>query len=148
MTLTVSDQCKQAVIATIQDLGLEGVEDDEIRGRDAPADWNSFQHRGISVIGLAEQELPGTNASEDYGYPFLVVWCKGTGKGPEEETTQQAEWRHAVRTAFNQKRLPAVTEVWICLVNNGELLNKREWADNRALSTLVVTCWARQRRPS
>lgn len=146
MTTTIAEECRDAVVSTIRSLNLDGVALDEVVPRDAPDDWTGFKPRGISVVALEEQELPGTNRSEDYGYPFLIIRASGTGKGRDEMGAVTSRWRDAIRKAFNQRRLAGVAAVWICIVNNGDFLPQRPWEDNRALSSLVVTCWARERR--
>ena len=146
MPAVVANQCLDAVISTLRGITLDGVASDEIVARDAPSDWMDFRPRGISVIPLEEQELPGTNQSEDYGYPFLLVRASGTAKGWNEHGEITPRWRNTVRKAFNQRRLVGVSEVWICQVSSGDYLSQRPWEENKAISTMVVTCWARERR--
>jgi hypothetical protein len=31
-------------------------------------------------------------------------------------------------------------------VSSGDYLSQRPWEENKAISTMVVTCWARERR--
>jgi len=148
MSLTVAEECLSAVVRTIRDLHLDGVHDDEIQPHDTPPEWNEFFPRGIAIVPLEERELPGTNQSEDYGYPFLVVRTTGGGKGRDEMTGTQQRWRDAVRKAFNNKRIGGVSggRLWICTVDSGDYLSRRPWQDNHSLSSLIVTCWARETR--
>ena len=142
--MTVAEQCARSIVETIQGLGIEGVDADEIALRDMAED--SYAPRGISVIPMVESEGSGTNAKDDYGYRFMVVMSRGSGKAWAEHTTLLQDWRNAVRKAFNNKRLLDVPQVHICGVSNGDYLQPKKWQENRTASVLVVTCWARETR--
>jgi len=142
--MTVAEQCANSIIETIRGLGIQGVDADEIALRDIAED--TYAPRGISVVPMVESEGAGTNAKDDYGYRFMVIMSRGTGKSWSESTTLLQDWRNAVRKAFNNKRLADVTKVHICGVTNGDYLQPRKWQDSKAASILVVTCWAREAR--
>jgi hypothetical protein len=147
VSLPVAQQCLSAVIARLRELGIEGIGADEIVARDVPVNWMEFAPRGLSVVQLKRLEAGGTTASEDYGYQFLVVRSRGSAKGTSESTAGVELWKAQVFPAFNYRRLSPVTEVYQCRVADGSELDKRPWEDNRALSVVLITCWARERRP-
>lgn len=141
---SVQSKCRQVLVQRIQGLGLEGFEAVEIVARDRPSDWG-LTPRGISIVAMNELEGAGTNAKDDYGYPFLVVISCGTGKTWDENFERLSRIRTSIRKAFSNKR-PDVQEVHICGVRNDDFLADRPWQNNRALSVLVVTFWARESR--
>ena len=141
---TVAEMRAKTIVETIRGLGISGVEADEVVLRDMSEE--TYAPRGISVIPMVESEGAGTNAKDDYGYRFMLVMSRGTGKAWSENTTLLQEWRNTLRKAFNNKRLSDVPKVHICGVSNGDYLQPRKWQESRAVSILVVTCWAREAR--
>jgi type II secretory pathway pseudopilin PulG len=142
--IPVATQCGQAIAEVIRQLGLPDLAQDEVKLRDMPSD--TIAPRGISIIPSRELEGAGTNAKDDYGYPFLIVMSRGTGKAWSESMERLQLWRNSIRKAFNNKRLPEVDKVHICGVRNGDYLQPKQWQDSKEVSTLVVTCWSREAR--
>lgn len=142
--IPVASQCAESVVTTIKGLGLSNLAQDEVALRDIQE--SDFAPRGISVVPMSELEGAGTNAKDDYGYRFMIVMSKGSGKSWTENTQTLTEWRNAVRKAFNNRRLAEVDKVHICSVANGDYLQPKKWQENKLASILVVTCWSRETR--
>lgn len=142
---TVAAQCRDALVAGIQSLGLRGIASDEVAARDRPSD-NSTMPRGISVVADRELEGAGTNERDDYGYVFGVYFSRGTSKGWDDLTDTLADWRRQVRIKFNNKRLDGVDRVYMVAVRSGDYLSDKAWKDNRAISALSIICWSREPR--
>lgn len=145
MPSTVQVQCRDYLVTTIQGLTTAGFEDAEIKARDRADDWERFP-RGISIVTLGEIQGAGTNLKDDYGYRFLVLISRGTGKSWDEETETLSTLRTSIRNAFNNKRPSSIIEVFIAGVQDGTFLKDRPWKDNRSISDLIVTFWSRELR--
>jgi hypothetical protein len=141
---TVAEQCAEAIQAIIRNLGMEGIEADEVKIRSIPS--QEILPRGISIVAREELEGGGTNAKDDYGYPFMIVMSRGNGRPWSEDAATLANWRNSIRKAFNNKRLREVDKVHICGVQNGDYLQTKQWQENKTASILTITCWAREAR--
>ena len=141
----VADQCRDAIVLGLRQLGLKGLEAGEIVARDKPQDW-AFLPRGLAVVPDKEMEGPGTNERDDYGYVFGLYWSRGTGKDWDGLASQLSDWRRQVRIKFNNKRFDNVPLVYLVGVRTADYLNDKTWQDNRAISALSVVCWSREAR--
>ena len=149
MTQPLSITFRDKLVQVIKEIGpFPGVSTGEVVARDRPSDWKDFAYRGISVIIDGETEAPGTVNKDDHGYRYLVVLSAGTSKGSAGGTTDWVhETRATIRDRFNNKRISEIPQCMICSAAPGETMSRRPWEDAKAVSVLVITCWAREIRP-
>lgn len=89
----------------IQALNLSGIADADIVVRSVPfnKDLTTFPHIVIAPFGN-EEEQPGTNASDDIGYPVSVCVVSNPSLAETNRGTY-LQWRESIRKEFINQRL-------------------------------------------
>lgn len=117
--------------------------------QDAKGNWTNLQ-RGVWVYDDEEEgEAPGTNQSEDIGYPIVVTIVRPVVGGTVEDAEAVRIGREKIRKAFIHQRL---TELAIdnghhctCTVRHGTK-RKRDQDARYEVSSLVIVVWMRETR--
>jgi len=150
MTDTVFKQALDQVRQIIEDLQLDGIGAGEIKVRKFPWDDTHPPLKGITISWDDEVEGKGTNCRDDIGYPIVVTFVQGTGKGWSDDMSRITFWRETVRRRFLNARLEDVSATGVhpltCKVRHGKPELPDKYKSNFDVSQIVIVAWFREPR--
>jgi hypothetical protein len=154
MASSIQVQLEEAVVTTIKGLDLSGIPDANVQREVAIGDDKTEKAELPCVrVSCEGRELidpaKGTNKSDDYGYPVLVVIIDKMERDPLGTSPADREqyWRERVIDAFLNKRVSGVTGSYMC---NIEPLDQRMLGkflvDGLWVSAVIIRAWVRRTR--
>lgn len=153
MASSLLDQCVGAIASEINGLALTNLATAQIYQRKLPTD------RGLTLPcvvvsyppGGGEQILPGTNTTEDIGYPVAVTILAADAGNQDlaidTESDQYALWRETIILHFLNQRLTGVSEIYVCRIEPGTIMDPADFFERNVYAGgFIVRCIARQAR--
>lgn len=144
--LSLATRCRDAVIATVQALSLDGCRGVIEKPYPDPANAD-FPVVWISTDGVRETVEAGLNATNDIGYPVRVLIVDRHELRDKSRLRERYEpWREAIIEAFLDKRLAGVPESVQCLIEPLPVLDPNLPQYQFVVSGVVVRCRTRKTR--
>jgi hypothetical protein len=155
-TDSLHKRCLDAVVSRIQSLSLAGVAGASVLVRKVASDEGIGSQQATPEIafpsiivaqGGTEQAVgtAGTNNRDQYGYP-CIVGMVDTDSSLTTNHSRNLLWRERIMRAFQNQRLPGVTEVNWCIVEPGDITKFADFKEGKYVSFLTVRCIARVTR--
>ncbi len=147
MASSAQVKCLNAIQSEIKGLDLSGLDDDWVLKKKLPSDRGLDTRHPYVIVSLidnaAEQNLVGTNISNDVGYPCLVTFVAAADQNNEinDDTDLWLYWREQVFLHFNYQVLDGVSEVIQCIVVPRPIIDLRYFVEsNLFLGALQINC--------
>ena len=146
----IHEQCISAVKTVIQGLDLDGIPDAQIYDRKLIIDRELTLPCVIISPEGVEQDLGGTNERDDWGYPVPLVYVDADNQDLADTALKRKRmllWRQRLRRAFHNKRLSAVSEVYVCRVEPNVIIDQTAWLErNKVVGGMTIRCVTREVR--
>ncbi len=100
----------------------------------------------VTIEGERETIRPATNLRGDWGYPVRAQICDRADNNEKLPRGKYLKWREQIALAFEEQRLPGVTEVFNCLIEPAVIVDPKLPSYKYFVSGLTLRFIARRAR--